>query len=242
MDFSFLAGAGKTVLWYINPSILSSRELTVPASSIITKEIEDMAKCGLVSLAMFYYDHTEDQDLEKDRRDIQKKYFRGLLSSVLDQLCRQSDSYCDILSNLHSTHDDGLDPPSNDALVTCLKSILKLPGQATIFLIVDGLDECPNTSSSSFARAEVLKLLKDLIELQLPNLRICVTSRPEADIEITLAPLVFGSISLHDQRGQNEDIEKYIKWFVNTNVQMQDWSSEFKRLVIDSLTERADGM
>jgi len=222
--------------------MFSSRGLMVPASSTITKEIEDSAKSGLVSLAMFYYDHTEDQDSEKDQRNVQKKYFRGLLSSVLDQLCRQSDSYCNILSDLHSEHDNGFDPPSNEALVSCLKSILKLPREATIFLIVDGLDECPNTSSSSFARAEVLKLLKDLIELQLPNLRICVTSRLEADIEAALAPLVFRSISLHDQREQNEDIEKYIKWFVNTNEKMQDWSSEFKRLVIDSLTERADGM
>ena len=201
-----------------------------------------MAKSGLASLAMFYYDHTEDQDLEKDQRSVQNKYFRGLLSSVLDQLCRQSDSYCDILSRLYSEHDSGFDPPSDNTLVSCLRSILELPGQATIFLIVDGLDECPNTSSSSFARAEVLKFLKDLIKLQLPNLRICVTSRSEADIEATLTPLVFHSVSLHDEREQNEDIKKYIKFFVNTNEKMQDWSSEYKRLVIDSLTERADGM
>jgi len=85
-------------------------------------------------------------------------------------------------------------------------------------------------------------LLEDLITSQLPNLRICVTSRPEADIKPILEPLTFRSISLHDERGQKEDIEKYIKWIVSTNSNMRRWKPEQKQLVIDVLTERADGM
>ena len=56
-----------------------------------------MRKSGLASLAIFYYDFREDQ--KKDRR--------GLLSSVLAQLCHQSDSYHDILSKLYLEHDNG---------------------------------------------------------------------------------------------------------------------------------------
>jgi DNA-directed RNA polymerase beta' subunit len=84
--------------------------------------------------------------------------------------------------------------------------------------------------------------LEDLIESQLPNLRICVTSRPEADIKPVLQPLIFRSVSLHEERGQKEDIENYIKSVVNTNRRMRRWKSEHKQLVIDVLTERADGM
>ncbi len=191
-----------------------------------------MCKSGLASLAMFYYDFREDE----------KKDLRGLLSSVLFQLSDQSDSYHGILSTFYSTHRDGSQIPSDDELVQCLKDVLNVPGQAPIFLIVDALDECPNTSTISSFREEVLTLLEDLIDSQLPHLRICVTSRPEVDIKSVLEPLTFRSVSLHDERGQMEDIENYIKSVVNTNKRMQRWKQEHKQLVIDVLTERADGM
>ena len=202
------------------------------ASSTIIEDIETMRKSGLASLAIYYYDFREDR----------KKDLRGLLSSVLVQLCRQSDSYYDILSEFYSEHEDGSKAPSDDALVACLKHLVELPGQAPIFLIVDALDECPNTSTISSPREEVLTLLEYLIDSQFPHLRICVTSRPEADIKSFLEPLTFRSVSLHDERGQKEDIENYIKSVVNTNRNMQRWTAEHKQLVIDVLTERADGM
>jgi hypothetical protein len=107
---------------------------------------------------------------------------------------------------------------------------------------VDALDECVNTPALSSPREEVLKLLKHLVDLNLQNLRICVTSRPEPDIKVVLEHLTFYSISLHDERGQKEDIENYIKSIVCTNRIMQRWTPEHKQLVIDALTERADGM
>jgi hypothetical protein len=93
-----------------------------------------------------------------------------------------------------------------------------------------------------FVRKEVLSLLADLVKTQFPNLWICVTSRPEADIRPVLDPLTFRSISLHDEKGQKEDIENYIRSVVNTNGKMQRWTAEHKLLVINILTERADGM
>ena len=165
-----------------------------------------------------------------------------MLSSVLVQLCCQSDSYCDILSKLCSEHDDGSDDPSDDALLRCLKRLLELPGQAPIFLIVDALDECLNTPELSTPREKVLVLLKDLIDLKLPNLRICITSRPDIDIKAILMPLTSHSVSLHDEHGQKEDIKDYVKSVVNTNKKMKNWSSEQKQLVIDALIGRADGV
>jgi NACHT domain len=202
------------------------------ASSTIIEEIGAMRKSGLASLAMFYYDFREDQ--KKDRR--------GLLSSVLVQLCRQSNSYYDILSKFYLDHDNGHRQPSDDALVGCLEDIVKLPRQAPIFLIVDGLDECPNTSALSSPRQKVLTLLEDLINSQYPNLRICITSRPEADIKVVLEPRSFRSVSLHDEEGQKEDIKNYIEWVISTNRNMRRWKEEHKQLVIGVLVERADGM
>ena len=201
-------------------------------SSTIVEEIDAMRKSGLASLAIYYYDFREDQ----------KKDLRGLLSSILVQLCRQSDSYCAILSKLYSEHDNGSRDAGNDSLVLYLKDLLRLPGQLPIFLIIDALDECPNESALSSPREQVLVFLENLIDSQFPNLRICITSRPEADIRIVLEPLTFRSISLHDESGQMEDIENYIKSVVNNNRKMRRWKPEHKRLVIDVLTKRADGM
>ena len=207
-------------------------ELMVLASSTIIENIDSMRKSGLASLAFFYCDFREDE----------KKDLRRLLSSVLVQLCHQSDSYYRILSNFFSEHASGSRHPSDDALVQCFKDILKVSGQAPIYLIVDGLDECSNTSAMPAPREKVLKFLKDLIDSRLPNLRICVTSRPEIDIKRVLEPLSFHSISLHDESGQIEDIEKYIRSVVNTDPKMQRWTAADRELVIDILIKKSDGM
>jgi hypothetical protein len=201
-------------------------------SSTIIQEIEVMRKSGLASLAFYYYDFREDR-----KRDL-----RGLLSSVLYQLCDQSDSYHDILSIFYSIHRDGAQNPSNPALLQCLKELLELPGQAPVYLIIDALDECPDTSAMPSHREEVLGLVEQLIKSRLKNLRLCVTSRPEADIKIVLEPLTFRSISIHDERGQMEDIEYYIREVVTLDPKNRKWKQEDKQLVIDVLTKRADGM
>jgi NACHT domain len=175
-----------------------------------------MCKSGLASLAMFFYDFREDQ----------KKDLRGLLSSVLFQLGDQSDSYYNILSAFYSAHREGAQSPTDNKLVQCFKRLLKAQGQAPVYLIIDALDECSSASALSSPRDEVLKLLEDLIDSQLPNLRICVTSRPEVDIKSVLGQLSFRCISLHDERGQQEDIENYIKAVVNTNKRMRRWTPE----------------
>jgi len=201
-------------------------------SSTIIEEIEAMRKSGLASLAFYYYDFREDE----------KKDQRGVLSSMLVQLCHQSDNYCDIISKLYMEHAGGCRVPSGNALFSCLMNILEYPGEAPIFLIVDALDECPDTSSLSSPRKKVLMLVQKLIDSQLPNLRLCITSRPEADIKLVIEPLTFCSVSIHDESGQMHDIERYIKSTVNSDRKMRRWRTEHKQLVIDVLTKRADGM
>jgi hypothetical protein len=190
-----------------------------------------MRKLGLASLAVFYCDFREDQ----------KKELRGLLSSLLVQFCHQSDSYSDVVSKLYLEHSNGSRQPSNNALVKCLQEILKLPEQAPVYLVIDAVDECPFTSSVS-SRDKVLKLVEELVDSQVPNFRICVTSRPETDIKAILDPLTFQSISLHDEIGQMEDIENYIKSFVNSDRSMRRWKTADRQLVIEVLTHRANGM
>ncbi len=184
-----------------------------------------MRKSGLASLAFFYCDFREDQ----------KRGLRGLLSSFLTQLYHQSDSY-------FAEHDEGSRPPSEDALAECLKDLLKLPGQAPVYLIVDALDECPESSAVLSPRAKVLNFIEELAESQTPNLRICITSRPEVDIKDVLDPLAFGTVSLHDEGGQKKDIEEYIRSVIHTHRKNKSWRAKHKQLVVDVVTEKSNGM
>jgi hypothetical protein len=117
-----------------------------------------------------------------------------------------------------------------------------MSGQAPVYLIMDGLDECPITSSLSSPRDKVLMFVEDIVDLQIPNLRICVASRPEPEIKVIFDPLAFLSISLHDEIGQMQDIENYIRSVVNKDRIMRRWNPADKELVIEVLIKRADGM
>jgi hypothetical protein len=202
------------------------------SSSTIIEDINSMRKSGLASLVFFYCDFRED-----GKRDL-----RGLLSSALVQLCHQSDTYCQILSHFYSEHENGLQDPSDEELVQFLKDILRVPGQAPVYLIVDGLDECSNTSAMPSPREKILMLLEELIHSQLPNLRICLTSRPEIDIKEALEPLTPRSVSLHSAGGQRDDINNYIKSVVNTDAKMRRWKAADRELVTEVLIKKADGM
>ena len=185
-------------------------------------------------MAYFYFDF----------RDVRKQSRGDLLRSLLIQLSSSSDPFCDIFSQLYERYGKGTRQPSDAALIRCLKEMLALPNQRPVYLIMDALDECPNTSGIPSAREQVLDLVKELVGLNLSSLRICVTSRPEVNIRNALEGLAFFSVSLHDERGQKEDITKYIISVVysSSDTLMNRWREDDKDLVIQTLSRRADGM
>jgi len=128
-------------------------------------------------------------------------------------------------------------------MVECLKEMLiLLDAQGPTYIILDALDECPKTSTIPPPREEVLEFVDELVGLQLPNLHICVTSRPEPDIQAVLGPLTAHPVSLHDESGQQEDIANYVTSIVDSDRRTRRWRKEDKDLVIKTLTEKADGM
>jgi hypothetical protein len=62
------------------------------------------------------------------------------------------------------------------------------------------------------------------------------------DIRVVLEPLTPLEISLHDEIGQREDIIEYIKSVVRSDRSMRRWKEEDRQLVINTLSDRADGM
>jgi hypothetical protein len=177
-----------------------------------------------------------------DFRDTDKQSLRSLLSSLLIQLSAHSDTFCDILSRLYLEHENGALMPSDFALTRCLKEMITFPYHGPVYLIMDGLDECPNDDGLPSPRKQVLDLVEDLVRLHRPSLHVCVTSRPEWDIRAFLEPLASHSFSLDDASGQKEYIARSIRSVVSSETRFMRWRDDDKQFVIETLSERSDGM
>ncbi len=90
----FVAGAGKSMLWYVHLSICLEKSSSWPAPTLRAPSMSCMIEDSLII-----------QDIDAMRK-------RGLLSFVLFQLRVQSDSYCDILSDFYITHCHDTQNPS----------------------------------------------------------------------------------------------------------------------------------
>jgi len=197
-----------------------------------------MRDLGLVAVGYFYVDF----------HDRTKQDARGLLSSLLDQLCSQSDPFLDILLRLRTNHNDGREQPSEDALERCLREMLEYPKQAPVFIVVDALDECPDSPSPGSLpgvptpRQSVLKIVEGLSKSNFQNLHFCLTSRHEVDIQAVIDPLEPESLSLHAQPGQLAAIRQYVESVVDSDARMKKWPRRTRNLVIDTLASRSQGM
>ncbi|KAH9175534.1 hypothetical protein EDB89DRAFT_319654 [Lactarius sanguifluus] len=202
--------------------------------STIIQDIASLREAGSALMVYFYFDF----------RDLDKQHRRNLLPSLLIQLSAQSRPCCDILSHLHSAHDNGEKKPSDSVMIHCLKAMLTILNPQPVYIILDALDECPNWPGIPSPREQVLALVKDLVDLHLPHLHICVTSRPEFDIRATLTPLAHYRVSLHDESGQKKDIVDYLNSVVysDSETMMKRWREDDKKMVVEALSEKADGM
>ena len=201
-------------------------------SSSVIQEVEHLRDTGLALMTYFYCDF----------RDPKKQEVSDLLASLVAQLSARSDACYGILSSLYSEYDAGSRRPSDNALMDCLEKMLKSEGQPTIYIIIDALDESPNSLGVVPARKRILDMVQKLVDFQLTNVRTCATSRPEADIQAALTTLASHAVSLHDEEGQKKDIANYVRSIVYSDWNMQKWRTEDKDMVINSLSQKADGM
>ncbi|KAH9015322.1 ankyrin repeat-containing domain protein [Lactarius pseudohatsudake] len=171
-----------TAVWFFHGSIFIKWKSTgsllwihgkrsgksVICSSVI-QDIMAVCKTGSVIVAYFYFDF----------RDLKKQTCHDLLFSLVSQLSTRSSPCCDILHRVYKIHESGARQLSDDTLKECLKEMLRLLGQGPTFIVLDALDECPDSPGIPSPRYEVLQLVKELVDLDLQGLHICATSRPE---------------------------------------------------------------
>jgi hypothetical protein len=137
-----------------NSKEVSSKNGSPPLISIssgVIEQVRTLCDAGLASMGYFYFDF----------RDEDKTNHRNLLLSLLLQLSAQSEICCDILLRLHTSHKGGRKTSSDGALTKCLKRMLSFTSQLPIYLVMDALDECPNSLDLPSPRKQVLELVKD---------------------------------------------------------------------------------
>jgi hypothetical protein len=108
-----------------HPGPISSVLISGARSSII-QDVKLKCNCGLALMGYFYFDF----------KDIAKQGICGLLISLIAQFCTKSDPCHQILSNLYSENHAGSQQPNNDTLKKCLKAMLRLLQQLTMYIIV----------------------------------------------------------------------------------------------------------
>jgi hypothetical protein len=208
----------------------------ISTSSAIIEDIKSIHNTGPLAayMAFFFFDF----------KDTRKQAARDLLSSIIVQLSWRSQSFYDVLFNFYSVHQKGSQQPSIGALTNCLEDMIKASGDVPIYLVLDAVDECPDTKGIPSSRRQVLDLVEKLVKESTPRLHLCITSRPEVDIRTSLEPLASTAncICLHDQIGQRKDIIEFVRGVVYSDENMRRWRDDDKQLVIEMLSERANGM
>ena len=120
--------------------------------------------------------------------------------------------------------------------------MIALEGQGILYLVVDALNECPNSFVLYTGLERVLDILKELISLELPRLCICVTSQPIIEIQEVLEPLDPCIVSLQDQDKHQKDVAQYVRSVIRSGVWLQKCPEKVKGSVIDTVTKNGGGM
>lgn len=213
-------------------SVISMSDTHVISSSSIIHDIQADVDANIASMGYFYFDF----------RDHKKQSVGGFLSSLLMQFCAQSELCCDILSNVYSTHGRGSRSPTNETMRRCLVDMLKCLVQEPGYIVVDALDECPGNPGFPSPRATLLGLFRELINLKLSNLHICILSDLDSEVEFVLYPLASCRICLHEESGHLQDIIHYLRWMLSNHPRMKGWKASDKVVVINTLFRKAEGV
>ncbi|KAF7363214.1 HET-domain-containing protein [Mycena venus] len=212
-----ISGSGKTVLRYFRLLLYFDGGLSIPRhSSTIIATLRARAE----PLAYFYFDTNNSE----------QRTVTQLLRSLVWQISAQGPSPDTILDKLWRCS-YGQDLPTDtvlisDALIPILKEFTE-----PVYIVLDALDECSE-------RDRLLTTIITILDADLPNLHLLLTSRPEVPRTSTNLPKHAVLLSLQDFTRQ--DIKSYL------TMQLSDlefgWSVERQGDIKNRLLDRGSGM
>ncbi|KAI0035559.1 hypothetical protein K488DRAFT_68355 [Vararia minispora EC-137] len=184
-------------------------------------------------LAFFYFDF----------RDARKQNERDLLASLVLQFGSLSKNYHSRLTEFHSKHSQTVGHPDEDTLTLCLRYLLL--ESPNVCIVLDALDEWPDSVDEEPRHRILLPLLLELRGLGTRGVRLLLTSRPEQDIRELMVPIVPHQLALHEAKPQVEAIRRFIRSELSKDSHVTDyrnWSIALKEEVAEELALKADGM
>lgn len=169
-----------------------------------------------------------------DFRDLSKQTANGLMASLLFQMAQRSPPCRALLREFWSSSNRNIRPDAEE-LIRALERMLRACG--TVFVIIDALDECPETE-----RVDLFPLLKKLAGLG-AGMHLLVTSRLEHDIQHQLPRLELSTHAIHLHKAYEHS--RTLRSYISTQLGLyhyDDWSEDVKDKARQTLMEGSNGM
>ncbi|CAN9445014.1 unnamed protein product [Alternaria alternata] len=193
---------------------------TILCSTVIEQVFGRVSGQDNVAFAYFYFSFS----------DAQKQNYTSVLLSMVAQLSRKR-SVHPLLRAAYSQAPS--QKPSSEVLEHIFLALLE--ESRTSYLVVDALDEC-----SEEQREKILEGFRRITQ-SLPEIRLPITSRKEADIEDLLSSWPVTRFTI-DEESVNQDIDLYVKNALATDRKLVKLPSATKKEIEDEFRKKSDGM
>jgi hypothetical protein len=150
-----------------------------------------------------------------------------LLSALLRQLVQGLPSVPKLVQDLYENHTRTKSRPSLEEISATIRGVLG--SYPEVFIIIDALDECPDEHRDI--------LLSRLKTLQIPTVKLMITSRPNISISSEFENALVLPIKAHQ-----EDIERFVQGQIPRLARSVSSRQDLRQLVISTIKDAADGM
>ncbi|KAK4896470.1 hypothetical protein LTR27_005686 [Elasticomyces elasticus] len=199
---------------------------TVLASTII----EDMrTHCRAhpnCRLAYFYFTFSDDK----------KQSWEALLRSFVVQLSQGRSAVQYLASAFDHEYGTGLTVRGLEAALTEILTVLRCEGR-NVFVVVDGLDESPDTLDDRVAVFDGLSRVTESFD----DLHLLITSRSNADVQRFMQAWGASSVQV-TAKFVNEDIKSFVRYQLASSPAFGRMEDRSRALVISKLGDNPDGM
>jgi hypothetical protein len=152
-----------------------------------------------------------------------------LLCSLVTQLSVQLPSPDKTLNEVWKSNASGQHFPSNSQLISQALIPILMEFTQPVYLVLDALDECSE-------REKLLNAITSILDSELFNVHLLVTSRPEVRFGTNVAQQ---GVSISLENCVTQDIESYVDKLLSEE---DGWISENKDTIKTGLLERGGGM
>lgn len=198
---------------------------TILSSAII----QDLEETTYQPVLYFYFNFN----------DISKQSLDSMIRSLISQLYNKQEDIREQLNSLFSSCEDGRRQPTTESLNISLRQMIQQVGE--VWIVLDALDEC-NTRKETEA---LLLWIKCILDSELRNVHLIVTSRPEQDIESAISEWARTEDMIAIQKAfVTNDIREYVRTKIREDEGLKRWRSipEVQDEIENRLMEKADGM